>query len=570
MPAGQEDVMAPKKTTPSPTGVFLCECGDEISSVIDLEALTCRLEALDQPLSVHTTPYWCSRAGRRRLREIVENEGVGAVVVAGCSFRTHGRLMAQACDDAGVNFNRCAMANLREHCARVHDGSSRAAWRKALRLVRVALERAQGGAELDPIETEVEHSVIVVGGGVTGLTTAIAVADRGIPVVLVEKEKKLGGILRNVNALFPSYCDAVEYVDDLALRASGLDNVTILTGATIESISGHVGEYCVTVEKDGGTHKLTAGCVVIATGCDALIPDGLFGYGGDGDATGKRIVTQLEFEGMLRDGLEGIERIVMIQCVGSRNEERPYCSRVCCTATVKNTITVLSATPDTEITVLTRGFAHYVGDLDRAREAGVRFVRYDPERPPEVTPEAVRVFDAISMEETSLPYDLVVLAVPLVPRAESAELAELLVLPVDDQGFVAEPRTRLRPGTFAPGGVFVAGSAHWPATVTECIAQAHGAAASVSSLIEGGSIERNPIIAYVDELTCRGCSRCVDECAHGAASVSREEDGLDVASIDTIKCVGCGVCIRTCPSSAITLAYMTQGQLLAMAEAAAV
>jgi heterodisulfide reductase subunit A len=253
----------------------------------------------------------------------------------------------------------------------------------------------------------------------------------------------------------------------------------------------------------------------------------------------------------------------MIQCAGSRNAERPYCSRVCCTATVKNTITVLEAAPGAEITVLSRGFAQYVGDLDRARDAGVTFLRYDPERPPRVEPDSVLVFDELSSSEKSLPYDLVVLATPLVPHAETADLARLLNMPLDDFCFVAEPHTKLRPGSFAPCGVFVAGSAHWPATVLECLSQAHAAAARAAALIEAGSIEREPLVAVVDELVCRGCERCV-----AAPRVERGDDGIGVSRIDAIRCVGCGVCVRSCPSSAITLSHLTQEQILGMVGAA--
>jgi heterodisulfide reductase subunit A len=259
---------------------------------------------------------------------------------------------------------------------------------------------------------------------------------------------------------------------------------------------------------------------------------------------------------------------VMIQCAGSRNADRPYCSRVCCTATVKNTITVIESVPDAAVTVLTRGFAQYVGDLDRAREAGVGFLRYDPERPPVVGPDAVRVFDVISSEEVSIPYDLVVLATPLVGREETAELARLFNLPVDDFCFVAEPHTKLRPGAFAPCGVFVAGSAHWPATVTECLSQAHAAAGRAASLIERGSIERLPLVARVDELACRGCERCVEVCVHRAPALREEEDGSRTSEIDEIRCVGCGVCVTVCPSAAITLSHLTQEQLLSMVGAA--
>ncbi len=545
-------------------GVFLCDCGDEITSVVDLPRLAADLEALDESPIVRRAPYWCSPRGRSLLEETIAEQELDAVVVAGCSSRTHGDLIGRAVEQVGLNRNRAVLVNLREHCARVHAGRPSRATAKARRLIRMGLAKAVRAQRLQPITAEVERSAVVIGGGVAGMTAAHALAGRDIPVVLIERERELGGLLASVNLLYPTYCDASEYVREVSDQLLSDSNVEVMTESTVTGASGHVGAYRLAVATPDGTRDVPAGCVVLATGADVLKPTGLFGYGEN-----PKVVTQLGFEDMLRSGLAGIRRIVMIQCVGSRNADRPYCSRVCCTATVKNTITVIESTPDAEITVLSRGFAQYVGDLDRAREAGVSFVRYDPDRPPAVGPDAVSVFDVISSVEVSIPYDLVVLATPLVARRETAELAELFNLPVDDFCFVAEPHTKLRPGAFAPSGVFVAGSAHWPATVTECLSQAHAAAARAASLIEAGSIERLPLVARVDELTCRGCERCVEVCAHRAPSVREGDDGFGTSVIDEIRCVGCGVCVRVCPSSAITLSHLTQGQLLAMVGAAA-
>lgn len=545
-------------------GVFLCECGGEISSAVDLPKLRTAIGALGWKPHVNVGRYWCSGSGLKLFERVVQEQGLDAVIVAGCSARTHGALMACAAERVGVNRNRTVLVNLREHCARVHVGKRGAATVKALRLVLVGIERASTAKPLEPISSEVERSAVVIGGGVAGMTAARALASRNIPVVLIEREQKLGGILRNVNRLYPSYCDAASYVREMSERTRGHPRIDVQTGSRALSVSGHVGRYVVTAETASGRHELTAGCVVLATGSDVLVPDGYFGYG-----TNPKVVSQLEFEAMLREGLEGVKRLVMIQCVGSRNEERPYCSRVCCTATVKNTMTVLEDIPGAEITVLSRGFAQYVGDLDRARDAGVSFLRYDPDRPPAVGPDAVEVFDLISSTEMRIPYDIVVLATPLVPRADTADLAKLVSLPIDEYGFLAEPHTRLRPGAFPPAGVFVAGSVHWPASVIECQSQAHSAASRAAAVLEQDSVERDPIVAVVDELTCRGCGRCEEVCVHGAPLLSEQDDGMRVTAIDAMLCKGCGVCVSVCPSSALSLEHLTPQQLTAMVRAAA-
>lgn len=544
-------------------GVFLCEC-DDVGTVVDLRTIERELEETDGALQIFRARHWCTPAGRRRFRETIEGGGLDAVVVAGCSPRILGDLMEKVAADAGVDRNRVILVNLREHCARVHTKEPSRATSKAVRLVRIGVARARLACSLAPVTTQVERSAVVIGGGVAGMTAARALAAREIPVVLIEKETQLGGLLKHVNLLYPTYCDARDYVGELAGQVTVNPSIEVLTESRVTDASGHVGSYGLTVETSGAVREISAGCVILATGADVLAPEGMFGHGSN-----PRVVTQLEFEGMLRRGLRGIERLVLVQCAGSRTAERPYCSRVCCTATVKNTMTVIESVPGAEITVLSRGFAQYVGDLDRARDAGVTFLRYDPERPPAVEAEAVEVDDAISSMRVSIPYDLVVLATPLVPRPDTAELARQLRAPVDDHGFVAEPHVKLRPGTFAPSGVFVAGSVHWPATVTECLSQAHSAAARAAALIERGVIERDPYIAIVDELTCRGCERCVEACAHGAPAIDEGEDGIGVSKIDEMLCVGCGVCVSACPSSAIELSHMTSGQLRAMARAAA-
>jgi len=544
-------------------GVFLCECGDDIAGEIDLAKLARETGALPGEPYVATAPYWCSASGRRRIAEAVVEEGLGAVVVAGCSPRTHGALIADAAAAGGMNRNRTTLVNLREHCARVNPGTRAAATTKAKRLVRMGIEKVGGALELEPVVGTVHRSAAVIGGGISGLTAARGLAARGIPVVLIEKEGELGGLLADVNRLFPSYRDAADYVAGLAEKVTADPRIDVRTGSRVTGMWGHPGEYHLTVESAGSDGEVTAGAVVLAAGAEALFPMGLYAYGEN-----PKVVSQVEFEGMLRKGLGDVKRIVMIQCAGSRNAERPYCSRVCCTATVKNTITVLSTVPDAEITVLTRGFAQYVGDLDRARDAGVTFLRYDPDDPPAVGDETVEVHDVISSADVEIPFDLIVLATPLVPRPETAGLAEVLGLPLDDQGFVAEPHTKLRPATVSPQGIFVAGSVHWPSTVTECQSQAWSAASRAALLLERETIEREAMVAVVDELTCRGCGQCAEVCAQDAPSLSDGEDGIEISVIDSIRCVGCGVCVRVCPSTAITLSRMTPHQLTAMVEVA--
>ena len=273
-----------------------------------------------------------------------------------------------------------------------------------------------------------------------------------------------------------------------------------------------------------------------------------------------KVITQIELEDLLLKGENPGSEIVMIQCAGSRNEERPYCSRVCCTASIKNTIVIKERYPSARITILSRGFAEYAGDLDRAREMGVEIIRYSPERLPLVEDGSVTVYDEISDMETRLPFDRVVLAAPLVPSESTRTLAEMLRVPTDEYGFVLEAHLKIRPEEYAPRGIFVAGSAHWPATITEAILQGYGAASRAYDLISAGKVERTSYVASVDEAFCRGCGRCYEACRHGAVDYVDGGDGMKRAQVIAVQCTGCGVCTTVCPSGAVSLDEMPPEQ----------
>jgi heterodisulfide reductase subunit A len=250
----------------------------------------------------------------------------------------------------------------------------------------------------------------------------------------------------------------------------------------------------------------------------------------------------------------------MIQCAGSRNEERPYCSRVCCTASIKNTVLIKEKHPQANITILSRGFAEYAGDLDRAREMGVEIIRYSLERPPVVEAGQVTVYDEISDIEVRLPFEHVVLAAPLVASRSTRDLAGMLRVPTDEYGFMLEAHLKVRPEEFAPRGIFVAGSAHWPSTITEAILQGYGAASRAYELISAGRVVRTSHVSHIEEAFCRGCGRCYEECRHGAIEFVDDEDGMKRARVMAIQCTGCGVCVSVCPSGAIRLGGMSPRQ----------
>ena len=539
-------------------GVVVCECGGEIMRSVDLVALARGLKSNPHAADVIRITYPCSRSGLAQVGAMIKKRGLSRIVIAGCSERIFGRFFRGALSEYGIHPSFVGFANIKDGMP--PGAAKKAGTARALSLCRMAIASTAQALRIEDLETEIKPLCLVIGGGVAGMAAAEAVATRGVKVVLVEKEKDPGGLLNSLNAVFPSYMAADEFVKARLDEIRG-DLVETVTGAEPESVTGHVGNYEVTLT---GGRKIEAGAIVVATGGALLSPDGLFGYGEN-----KAVVTQMEFEQLLHGDKQPGENIVMIQCAGSRNPERPYCSRICCTASIKNTILLKEKYPAANVTILSRGFAEYAGDLDRARDMGVEIIRYALERPPAVGEKSVEVFDTISEMETTIPSDLVVLAVPIVPSESTRALAARLRLPTDKYGFIIEPQPKLRPGEFVPRGIYVAGCAHWPATITEAIVQGYSAGTRAFDLISSGKVVKSAFVAEMEEDLCRGCGKCFEVCMHGAIELQQVEDGMKQALHMPIQCTGCGVCVSVCPSGAMSLKYATRRQVSSAIEAIA-
>ncbi len=541
-------------------GVAVCECGGEIARSVDLGALARGLRCDPLVADVVRIAYPCSRTGLAAVGGMIRKGRLERIVIAGCSERLFGRLFRESLAEFGIHPSFVGFANIRDGMTAGRAAGKGAATSKALNLVRMAVASISAALKIDRIEAGIKPLCLVIGGGVAGMAAAEAVSTRGVRVVLVEKERAAGGLLRSLHAVFPSYMPAGEFVK-ARLGEIQSDLVEVLTGVEPESVTGHVGNYDVTLT---GGRKIEAGAIVVATGGAVFSPEGIFGYGEN-----KRVVTQMEFEHLLEGDEPPGENIVMIQCAGSRNAERPYCSRICCTASIKNTILFKEKHPAASVTILSRGFAEYAGDLDRARDMGVEIIRYALERPPAVGEGKVEVFDTISEMETTIPCDMVVLAVPIVPSASTQELARMLRLPTDEYGFIIEPQPKLRPGEFVPRGIYVAGCAHWPSTITESIVQGYSAGSRAFDLISSGRVEKSAFVAEMNEELCRGCGKCFEVCMHGAIELQEVEDGMKQARHMPIQCTGCGVCVSVCPSGALSLKYATRRQVSSAIEAIA-
>jgi heterodisulfide reductase subunit A len=519
--------------------VIVAQCESDLSSVLNINSLEKQVAANPEVALVNVLDYPCTIGKTDGAAALIEKRGLSRVVVAGSSERLYGKFFRSILAQSGIDPSLVEFADLRGVSTTV---------RSALGLINTAVARVAGMVPPEKVETEIKPVCVVLGGGIAGMSAAAAMASRGVRTIIVERSESLGGLLKRLNIIFPSYVSASEFLDGQRSNVEASE-IEVKTGVEPVSVRGHVGAF--EIELSSG-EKLEAGVIIVATGAELLVPTGMFGYGERDE-----IVTQVEFEDILKRGEDPGSNVVMIQCVGSRNDERPYCSRICCTASIKNAILIKQRFPGAKVTILSRGFAGYAGDLDRARDMGVEIIRYAPEKPPVVGDTAVEVYDQISEMEAHIPFDRIVLAVPMLPPASNSSLAAMLKIPMDSHGFLVEPRLKVRPEEYAPRGIFVAGSTHWPATITESIVQGYGASSRAFDLVKLGKVERTVRTTVVERELCRGCGRCEEVCRHGAIELVVDEDGMKRAEVIPIQCVGCGVCVSVCPSGALSHADMT-------------
>jgi heterodisulfide reductase subunit A len=437
---------------------------------------------------------------------------------------------------------------------------------KAKDLVRMGVAKAALLEPQESIMSEVQVRALVIGGGIAGMTSALALANRGYEVVLVEKKKTLGGMLNSLNKLGPTMVEASALAEEKIQAVIEQSNITVFTKARVTDVQGFIGKYKVDIETESGIKKIDIGVIVLAGGARPFVPDGLYGY------DGKRVITQFELEKLLKEGLEpGVKNVVMIQCVGSRNEERPYCSRICCQTAVKNAMLIREQNPNAKVSVLYRDMQMYgVENEEMFRDSkakGVRYINYDPANPPKVESDNVKVHHALLGRDMNLPADLVVLSTPLISDEGAEITSRLLRVPIDENGFFMEAHVKLKPLDFAASGIFLCGSARFPANIREAVAQGLGAASRASIPLTKGSVVVEPIISVLaDEDACRGCGLCVALCPYGALEIQNTEKGRKVHVID-VACKGCGVCAATCYQHALSINSFTDEQIEAQLEA---
>jgi heterodisulfide reductase subunit A len=599
-PSMMQDLEQARREETPRIGVFVCHCGHNIAGYLDVPALVESAQAMPHVILAQDSLFTCSDAGLAEIRAAVTEHNLNRVVVASCTPRTHEPLFQAACEEAGLNRYLFEFVNIRDQCSWVHMNEGDRATQKAKDLIRMGVAKAALLKPLEETELAVQPAAAVIGGGMAGMTAALSLARRGFAVTLVEREPELGGILRHLHSLYPTRTDARMLVERHVAEVRDHPHIEVLTSADVRQVKGSIGNYELVVRSKHLDFDLPiqAGVLIVATGAEEFKPIGNYDYGDD-----PRVLTQQELEQLLladskqqpaSDTHHALRSVVMIQCVGARDEKRSYCGRICCLTAMKNAMLLKERDPGTEVYVLYRDIevhgTHFEDYYAQARDLGVIFTRYTPDEPPQVVDGRVIVYDELLGARLGIPYDLLVLSTPLVPRPGTRELAQMLKVPVDEYGFFLEAHVKLRPLDFATDGIYLCGSAHWPAHLDEAISQAYGAAARAATILSKDQIRASGVVAHVDEYLCRGCERCADVCEFGAiefvdleggGSLVGPSPGSDswvgigsqmisrtVARVNPVLCKGCGACAVVCPTCAMQASHFTSEQVTAMVQAA--
>ncbi len=546
-------------------GVFVCNCGINIGGVVDVPQVEEYASTL--PGVAYTTQnlFTCSEDAQQQMKEVIRENNLNRIVVASCSPKTHEAIFMETLESCGLNKYLFEMANIRNQNSWVHGDDPDQATDKAKQLVHMAVARAAKLAALHEKRIPVTPRALVVGGGVAGMTAALSLGDQGFETYLVEKEKELGGLARRLTKTIEG-ADVQELIRDLAQKVTSHDNIQVLTESLIVNSSGFKGNFSTELIVGPAMYerKLEHGAIVLATGGSEYRPTEYLYPDSD------QVMTQIELADRLdNQGAKDLSSVVMIQCVGSRNEDNPNCSRICCQSAVKNAIHIKEENPNARVFVLYRDIRTY-GLLEeyytKARELGVIFIHFTPENPPQVIQGEdglqVQVRDPILDRPLSIDSDIVALSAGLVAE-DTEELAQILKLARNEEGHFLEAHVKLRPVDMGTEGVFVCGTAHSPMLISEAIAQALAASSRAVTYLSQEYLTLSAVTATVDPDKCAACLVCVRACPFGVPRINEQ----GVSEIDEALCQGCGVCAAECPAKAIELNWYEDVQIESEIEA---
>jgi len=549
-------------------GVFVCHCGINIASVVDVKGVAAEIGKKENVVHATDVMYACSNTNLTEIKEAIEEHDLNRVVVASCTPRMHEPTFRNACQEVGLNPYLFQMANIREHCSWVHSKEHDVATAKARELVNMAVSKARLLTPEQKGKTEIKEKVLVLGGGVSGLTAALETSRQGFGTILVERENRLGGYFNDIFSVSENVGPET-LLEPLTSAVLADSNIDVRLNSSLAEIEGFTGNFTATVKGQDGESRENVGAIIIATGSQEKKPNTYF-YGEN-----PRVLTQNDLEAKLKAGAKTFGTTVMIQCVEARDESYPSCSRTCCIDAIKNAIALKKLDPNNRVIILYKDMMSFglYEDLyrDSQTKYGVEYMHYSNEMPVVSGGKdflSAHVFDPLIGREIEIAADHIILSTPQVPSTGFEELQKVLRVPLNDLGFFLEAHMKLRPLDFTSDGIFLCGNCHSPKELPLAVAQALGAASRACSILSKGFIETEATTSIVDSELCIGCGRCVEVCPFKAISLVENEAGEPKSSVNTAMCKGCGLCAAVCPNKAITPRFFSTPQILAMIDAA--
>lgn len=563
-------------TTEEPRiGVFVCHCGANIGRIVNVPDTVEYCKSLPNVVYAQEQLFSCATNSAKEISDITREKGLNRVIVAACSPRTLEPLFRDTVREAGINQYYFEMANIREHNSWVHSKEKEEATQKAKDIIRMSVARACRLEPLQEFDLPVNKAALIVGGGIAGMNCALSIANQGHEVHLVEKTSQLGGIARKIHATLDGL-DVQEYLNGLITKVYQHRAIHVYHNATITDATGYVGNFVTSLQSDRGPAQIKHGAAVIAIGADVYKPEEYL-YGED-----ERVLTHIELEERIAEQDEKIvnaHSVVMIQCVGCRNEERNYCSRLCCSESVKNALKLKEINPEMDIYILFRDMRTYGFNEDHYREASnkdIKFIRYEPDDKPVVEAGEsdegrpvlkVEVTDFVLGRKLLLDADVVALAAAVIPSETTKEVAGQFKVTLSPDGFFKEAHVKLRPVEFGTDGVYLCGLAHYPKFIQETVNQAYGAAGRALTLLSRDIVVASGSVVRVNEAKCMGCGACVSACTYGALSLTEVKKRMK-ATVNAVLCKGDGLCNTKCPTGAIQLKHFTDDELCSAINAA--
>lgn len=559
-------------------GVYICWCGTNIAKMVDVESVAESMKDIENVVVSKNYKYMCSDPGQELIINDIREHSLNRVVVAACSPRIHELTFRKALENAGLNPYLFQMANIREQVSWVHSNRD-IATEKAKSLVRAAITRVIHHEALERRRVDIHPATLVIGGGISGITAALTIANSGKEALIIEKSDHLGGIAAELDLMFPSMNSAKQMIRPKVYQAINHPNIEVFLNSTVEEIFGYIGNFKATVRQNGELGKeIEFGNIILATGLRQFDPSMMNNYG-----YGKyhNVITSLEFEKKISTGGLNLPlnngspgRVAIIHCVGSRNEDyKPYCSRTCCTTALKYANQVRAAFPDADIFEIyadMRTFGKGCEEFyNRTARNGTVFMMYDQRGElPRILPGSnggvmISFNERLSGEDVIVPAELVILMTAMESHEDARETARKTGVSLCGNEFFIEKHPKLDPVATTTGGVYIAGSCQGPKDITDSVAQAKAAAARILATIAQGSVEVEVITAHVNDAICCGCQTCISVCPYSAIEFDQENN---VSLVNEILCKGCGTCGSACPTGAIRSRHFTDQQILSQIE----